>query len=500
LDGQPYTNLQVSIGSNSSVETSFSWTSSTGTHTFKVTVDPLNTLNESNRAGNVATFTLSVGPTLTITVPVNVISSGAPLWVTINGAKYNLTSPQLQVSVQSGTITVQIEPAVNTSIGTRQGFSGWLDGIAANPRQIVLTSNMQLTALYSTQYLLTVNPNQGTTSPSNWYNANSLATVTANATSSEIANITRLVFTNWSGDYSSPSISISINMTRPMNIQANWSRQYYVSIYSTTGAPTGAGWYNSGATASVTIQPIVQFTNGTRQVFTGWNTAGQVQAPSFQFNVNSPTKLLALWKTQYQIQVTSSYGAPEGAGWYDAGSTVSISVQPQVNYENRTRRILTGWTGDYSGTSSNFTLTVDRPKTVQTQWTTQYQITFKTSGLPNSTYVTVTVNNASYQIAPNQPYSAWYSQGQVLNPTANQTIMSFFQFETWRNSTGASIPNPITVSAPMEYTAVYQATIPPGIPGFPIESVLAGMISGLSVIAITRRNRNHVKPDPSTSF
>jgi hypothetical protein len=216
--------------------------------------------------------------------------------------------------------------------------------------------------------------------------------------------------------------------------------------------------------------------------------------------VNSPTKLLALWKTQYQIQVTSSYGAPEGAGWYDGGSTVSISVQPQVNYENRTRRILTGWTGDYSGTNSNFTLTVDRPKTVQAQWTTQYQITFKTSGLPNSTYVTVTVNNASYQIAPNQPYSAWYSQGQVLNPTANQTIMSFFQFETWRNSTGASIPNPITVSAPMEYTAVYQATISPGIPGFPIESVLAGMIAGLSVIAITRRNRNHVKPDPETSW
>jgi hypothetical protein len=252
----------------------------------------------------------------------------------------------------------------------------------------------------------------------------------------------------------------------------------------------------TGSTANVTVEPIVQFANGTRDIFTGWNITRAIQAPTVQLNVNSPVTLQALWKTQYLMQIASSYGTPSGSGWHDAGSVVPVTIQSQINYNNKTRRIFAGWTGDYSGKTPNFTLTANKPSTVQAQWVTQYQITFKASGLPNSTYTTVTVNDASFKIAPNQPYSAWYSQGETLNPTANQTVMSFLQFATWRDSSGASISNPLIVTGPVEYTAVYQATFPTGIPGFPIESVIVGIVTGFIAIGLTRERR---KPRELTS-
>jgi len=121
LDTQPYTNLQISVNPGVTTAATFTWVSTIGAHTFKVIIDPDNTINNTNRANNAATFTLSVGPTLTINVPLNITSLGN-LWVTINGAKYNITSNQFQTSVPSGNITVQIQPAIDTSPGVRQAF------------------------------------------------------------------------------------------------------------------------------------------------------------------------------------------------------------------------------------------------------------------------------------------------------------------------------------------------------------------------------------------
>jgi hypothetical protein len=239
----------------------------------------------------------------------------------------------------------------------------------------------------------------------------------------------------------------------------------------------------------VSIQPIVQFTNDTRDVFTGWNITTPAQAPSIQFRVNSPTRLQASWKVQYLIQITSQYGSPSGSGWYDADSVAQISIQPQLDYGNRTRVTFAGWTGDYSGANSNFTLTVIKPQSVTAQWTTQYQITFKVNGLPNSTIITLNVGNASHQISVNQPYSAWYDQGKTLSPTTNQTVMTFFQFSSWRNSTGSAVANSIRVTEPEVYTAVYSPAFPLEVPGFPIESIIIGIAAGILVLTITKRSR-----------
>lgn len=493
LNGQTYTNLQVaSLSAGSSTETSFTWTSTLGSHVFQVTVDPNNTLNDTNRANNIATFNVNVGPTLTINVPLNLTSAGA-LWVSVNGVKYNVTSSQFQLSVPNGTITVEIEPAVNMSQGVRQLFTNWSDGNQANPRQIVITSNTAIQAVYSKQYLLTVNPNGGSTTASGWYNPGAVITVSASNPSNLNVNASRLMFDGWSGDMNSNSTYLILNMTKPVTLKANWITQYYVTIISPTGSPTGSGWYNAGQIATVSVQSTVQYSNGTRQIFTGWNSTALGRNPSGQIAVNAPTTLRAAWKTQYLVDVQSQYGTVTGSGWYDAGSTAPVFVQSQVDYGNATRRLFAGWTGDSAGSSPNMTLLVNSPKTLNAQWLTQYEITFRVNGVPNATVLKLNLNSAYYDLSVNSNCQAWYPKGATINPTLNQTITDGFmvyKFVGWQNSTGGTNAGPLTVNAPQTYVASYspEFTLPP-IPGFPIESILLGMLLGMLVMAFARRRR-----------
>ncbi len=464
LDGQNFTNLQVSnVPPGSSTQTSFTWNSTIGSHVFQVTLDPDHTINEPSRANNVESFNVNVGPTLgptlSINVPANITSSNT-IWVLINGARYNITSGQFQTSVPNGIVTVEIQPAVNTSQGVRQSFTGWSDGNTSNPRQITVTSATVLQALYTTQYLLSINPNGGTATPSGWYQPNATVTVSAANPSNVTANASRFMFSSWSGDLVSNSTTLTVTMSKPVTLQANWIKQYYVTIISPTGSPSGDGWYNAGSVVTVGVQSTVQYSNGTRMVFNGWSSPTLGSNPTAQVTVNSPVSLIAAWKTQYLVTVQSEYGSATGAGWHDSGSSVQLTIQPEVDYSNETRRIFTGWSGDVSGNATDLALTISKPINAVAQWTTQYQITFEVTGVPNSTSVTLTLNNQNYQIAPNQPYSAWYNQGQVLNPTITTTVLTFLQFANWRDSAGSKVLMPITVTAPSEYTAVYALGFP----------------------------------------
>ena len=463
LDGQIFTNLQVSdVAAGSSTQTSFTWVSTVGSHVFQVTLDPDHTINETSRANNVASFNVNVGPTLgptlSVNIPTNIVTSG--IWALINGRRYNFTSTQLVTSVSTGLVTVQIQPLINTSLDVREAFSGWSDGSSSNPRQLTVTSNVTIQAMYVTQYLLSIDPDGGTTSPSGWYQPNATITVSAANPSNVTADASRFIFSSWSGDLTSNSTTITVTMSKPLTLQANWVKQYYVTVISPTGAPSGEGWYDAGSVVTVGVQSTVQYPNGTRMVFNGWNSPALGSNPIAQITVNSPTSLLAAWKTQYLVTVRSAYGSVGGGGWYDAGARVQLSIQPEIDYGNQTRRLFTGWTGGISSTSPDFTLTANQPLTAVAGWVTQYEVTFQVAGLPNSESVTLTVNNQTYPLAPTQPYTAWYDQGEVLNPTVTKTVMTFFQFQNWRNSAGANAPLPITITGPSEYTAVYSFAFP----------------------------------------
>jgi M6 family metalloprotease-like protein len=490
LDGQLYKNTQVSVNTGTTTPDSFTWTSTVGSHVFKITIDPQGTINNTNHVSNVATFALNVGPTLTINLPIN-LTSAQNVWVSINGAKYNITSNQFQTSVPTGTITLQIQPAVNTSQGVCQHFVYWSDGNQSNPRQISVVSNTVLGALYTTQYLMFVNENGGTTTQSTWYNVNSTATITANDPSNLTVNSSRLRFSSWSGDVSSNLTTLTLLMNKPMSIQANWIKQYYVTIISPTGSPTGEGWYNAGTMVTVSVQSTVLYGNGTRLMFNGWNAENYGNGPTTQIVVTSPTRLVAGWKTQYLVSVQSPYGTPKGSGWYDADALAPISVQGEIDYANATRRTFAAWTGDYTGTSSNATVQVNSPKTLTASWNTQYLVTFSVAGIPNSTVVKLNLNNSTFNISTQNGYQAWYAQGSIINPVLNQTVTDggmTYKFSGWRNSTGGLSQGPLPVNGPSNYAASYSPAFSlPAIPGFPIEAIIFGIMFGSLILAANRK-------------
>jgi len=169
---------------------------------------------------------------------------------------------------------------------------------------------------------------------------------------------------------------------------------------------------------------------------------------------------LAKWKTQYELNIQSAYGNPQGAGWYNAGTTVPVNIQALLNYPNSTRRVFMGWSGDYTGQSTNITVQMNSPEAITANWATQYLVTFKIVGLENSTTLELKVNNTSYPILSNGNVQAWYSAGSTINPTINQTVtyayIFVYNFAGWHDSAGAGVQMPIIVNGPESYSAQYN--------------------------------------------
>ena len=138
-------------------------------------------------------------------------------------------------------------------------------------------------------------------------------------------------------------------------------------------------------------------------------------------------------------------------------------------------------------------------------WNTEYLITFKVSGIPNSTIVEMNLNNVTYDMSVNGGYQAWYKKGITLSPVLNQTVPDGFmihKFSGWTNATGGTITGPLTVKAPATYVASYSTDVSlPPIPGFPIEAILMGMMLGLGVLLVVRRRRQPPRlPASSRTF
>jgi M6 family metalloprotease-like protein len=486
LDGQTFSGKQVTVPAGQTIEISLSWNSVAGSHIFLVTIDPNDILKEFSKSNNQLSIRVNVGPTIIITVPLNVTASSGGAWIRVNGELHQASNQtQMRTTVLAGTVTVEIQPAVDSSTGVRELFVKWSDGNAQNPRQLTVTSDTTLTAIYNTQYLLTVNQNGGTTSPSGWYDAYTVVQVTATSPSNVIDKTSRLVFTNWSGDYNSESTSTTLTMTRPFAVSANWRTQYYVNIISAAGSVTGAGWYDVGTQATISVQSPVQVSANQRQIFAGWSGGVIGHESMVKVTVNSPITIQAQWTMQYLVVVQSPYGDPRGAGWYDAKTTARVSVLAEIDYINRTRIIFLQWNGDYIWNNATATLTVDGPKTLTAEWITQYDFTFSVTGIPESAGVALLVHGKPYELRSAEPLHIWVNRGEQVN-IQNETIPENFattlRFSGWQDPAGKNVRPPLLVTGPGEYAAVYHRELTP--------AGLAGiiLIACVTIAALLRRH------------
>jgi len=120
------------------------------------------------------------------------------------------------------------------------------------------------------------------------------------------------------------------------------------------------------------------------------------------------------------VKVTSLYGTTSGEGWYEKGSTATISVSPVlIDHGNGTRRVFSGWydeKGNFLSSEPVFSLTVDKPYSITARWDTKYRVE------AYSPYGSVTGSN-------------WYKRGSTVTISVSPTVVEGFftrhVFEGW---------------------------------------------------------------------
>jgi hypothetical protein len=129
-------------------------------------------------------------------------------------------------------------PSFETSPGVRKVFIGWADGTVSNTRTIMIdrvTEPLTFSAIYRTQFLLTVRSEFSEASGSGWYDAGSEATFSVKDRRIPINPFVTKVFTGWSGDFIGASQSASIIMDGPKTIVARWSEDLMNVYFTASG-------------------------------------------------------------------------------------------------------------------------------------------------------------------------------------------------------------------------------------------------------------------------
>jgi len=455
-----FASRKISLNAGQDQEIQLSWTPTTGgTYVFKVVLDAENVLSESNKDNNMKILNVVVGYTLTLQL--RPPGSGADLqwWISVNGINQTYVGVgEFQIGVVPGTNTLEIQPQIYLNPSSRYVFRQWSDGVTSNPRTIIVSSDMTLSADFGLQYLLSLEPSGGVTSGAGWYDSGTLVTIAATSPSNLTDGQSRLVFLRWSGDSESNSTTIAVTMSRPYHVIANWKTQYFLNVQSPYTA--GTGWYDANARALVSLTSPVASGNGVRYVFVKWSGDLSGANQNQSIIMSCPKLVSARWETQYELKIESDYGHTNGAGWYEPDTQATFGLDTSViSLGNNTRRVFTNWSGDASGNNQQGTVTMDGPKNVRADWRTQYLVEFFTQGISNGTVLTVILNSEPHKVKAPANVQLWLDAGSLVSFSTNATVGASFRsyvFQEWKNSTGGTVKSPQNLVKPEKYTAVYK--------------------------------------------
>jgi len=206
------------------------------------------------------------------------------------------------------------------------------------------------------------------------------------------------------------------------------------------------------------LEASIPADSGVRVAFSGWSD-GSTSNPR-KMNVGGNITLTASFITQYLLTVESPFSKVSGGGWYDSGSTASISIEPEVDHWNGTRHVFTGWTGDLQTSNSSLSILMDSPKHVKANYKKQYQAYFNAAGLPNGTIVELNVNGASRNITLPDSYSTWFDSGATVSFAVRilkiEAGSLTYSLESWHDSDWMNIASPLIVNKPHKLTANFN--------------------------------------------
>lgn len=149
----------------------------------------------------------------------------------------------------------------------------------------------------------------------------------------------------------------------------------------------GADWYSKGATASIgKIPETVEVSVGIRFIRKSILIDNrEVSSPPATVTMDNPHTIKLVYQKQYFMNVTSSYGNPQGEGWYDERSSATFSVTSPWPAEGFLgtlggKHIFDHWSGDSTSTTTTTSVVMDGPKTVSAEWHPDYTMPYTIIG------------------------------------------------------------------------------------------------------------------------
>jgi hypothetical protein len=273
--------------------------------------------------------------------------------------------------------------------GTRNIFNGWsqdASGLQLTSNAIVMDAPKVAIADWITQFFLTVESSPANVTDlagSGWYDAGMQANFSASPVISQGSG-TRLTFDHWSGEASGQQASGTVSMDRPKTVRANYLAQYLLSVqYAPVDVAgsfneTHAGWYDTNSDVELGPAPtVITISPVERLQFTGWSDSGSVSGNlSYAVLMDVPRNVTLSYTTQYYLNVESTYGTVSGSGWYNRGTTATITGSTSAGTWPITYS-LTGWTVNPStvgvaGQDGTWMVVVNGPYVVQAQWSMDY--------------------------------------------------------------------------------------------------------------------------------
>jgi hypothetical protein len=173
----------------------------------------------------VSQATVRIGKTATLDISLGAVGVG----VAVNGVTEQTSSDgqaSFTVAVSSNP-SVSIPTQVELQNSTRLVFTQWSDGVSQPQRKVLIDGDINLTASYRIQYLLTLN--SGSTSDM-WYDRGANTTINAPTSLSppwplNMFGVTQ-TFRGWTGDIQSTSPKLNVTMDSPKTITAEITTDY----------------------------------------------------------------------------------------------------------------------------------------------------------------------------------------------------------------------------------------------------------------------------------
>lgn len=174
---------------------------------------------------------------------------------------------------------------------------------------------------------------------SGWFKENSIVEAEVEGVRQERSDI-RYVFVGWyeGGSLYSDSIKLSIRVSRPINLEARWRKEYLVYIDDPYDVAEGGGWYPEGSEAHLRVpREVVQQTSDTAMVFNGWVGDVSASSSSVYVRVDSPKRIKVSWVKAYRVAFDPGrdveyfiHGCKHWHGgycWAEEGSIIRVQLK-----------------------------------------------------------------------------------------------------------------------------------------------------------------------------